>query len=146
MIIMVNYKKINVLIDEEVDAINQHIEKGQGEFASMHLSIMQMAQENKLIDALHEAGSLEEKVYTFFYYITQDEKETEELSKTYLESSIKDKVKLENYYDNKKYVEEEHRLMHDFFITTGYSTGNHLHFGVTVGGSYVSPWNYISRP
>ncbi len=30
--------------------------------------------------------------------------------------------------------------------STGYSTGNHLHFGVTVGGSYVSPWNYISRP
>lgn len=30
--------------------------------------------------------------------------------------------------------------------STGYSTGNHLHFGVTVGGTYVSPWNYIPKP
>ena len=30
--------------------------------------------------------------------------------------------------------------------STGISTGNHLHFGVTAGGNYVSPWNYISRP
>ena len=28
--------------------------------------------------------------------------------------------------------------------STGYSTGNHLHFGVTVGGSYVNPWGYLS--
>ena len=27
--------------------------------------------------------------------------------------------------------------------STGYSTGNHLHFGVTVGGSYVNPWGYL---
>lgn len=30
--------------------------------------------------------------------------------------------------------------------STGVSTGNHLHFGVSVGGSYVSPWGYISKP
>ena len=29
--------------------------------------------------------------------------------------------------------------------TTGRSTGNHLHFSVREKGSYVSPWNYISR-
>ena len=29
--------------------------------------------------------------------------------------------------------------------STGISTGNHLHFGVTCNGSYVSPWNYLSR-
>lgn len=29
--------------------------------------------------------------------------------------------------------------------STGISTGNHLHFGVTCNGSYVSPWNYLSK-
>ncbi len=29
--------------------------------------------------------------------------------------------------------------------STGISTGNHLHFGVSSGGSYVSPWNYLSK-
>ncbi len=27
--------------------------------------------------------------------------------------------------------------------STGVSTGNHLHFGVSVGGEYVSPWEYL---
>lgn len=30
--------------------------------------------------------------------------------------------------------------------STGVSTGNHLHFGVTVNGSYTSPWSYVSKP
>ena len=29
---------------------------------------------------------------------------------------------------------------------TGEATGNHLHFGVSVNGTYVSPWNYIPDP
>lgn len=27
--------------------------------------------------------------------------------------------------------------------STGISTGNHLHFGVSLSGSYVNPWNYL---
>lgn len=29
--------------------------------------------------------------------------------------------------------------------STGISTGNHLHFGVSKDGAYISPWNYLSR-
>ncbi len=29
--------------------------------------------------------------------------------------------------------------------STGISTGNHLHFGVSLNGEYVSPWNYLGR-
>ena len=29
--------------------------------------------------------------------------------------------------------------------STGISTGNHLHFGVSLNGSYVSPWSYLGR-
>lgn len=30
--------------------------------------------------------------------------------------------------------------------STGNSTGNHLHFAVTKGGAYTSPWNYVTKP
>lgn len=29
--------------------------------------------------------------------------------------------------------------------STGVSSGSHLHFGISVGGSYVNPLNYVSQ-